>query len=891
MRDYIADYLSRNFSLVPVQTKAKMPAIPWKEFTERRASAEELSASFERTGAKKIGIITGSVSGIVVLDVDGEEGEETITLLGGIPSTPTVRTARGYHYYFKHPGPGLKVRNFAKRLPGLDLRGDGGLVVAPPSVRENGVEYKWVVRLEDTPLADIPDWLLPHLDLVDSTIEETTPHAAVFGPSDPSCSETSSYGRASLERECQSLRNAPRGQRNHMLNIASCKLANLIAGKQLSQREVFDALMEASTENRLIADDGRQQVARTIGSGFKVGFRSPRMPELFADDEQDGEHPTVRLDTPINGDEIPAGAIIRMRQEFPKYNHAPSEKFWKGLHQITKAIEGMACRLHEHPDIDHICPGWSSSFFISFLPCGMGKTTALIESAKTILDVPKYDHVGFVIFLSRLEEIRTVVERMGLSTESFSVLTSDEKMNALGNQNKRAARVLFTTQQMLERRAKGVASFDAIRDFHFNERPRQVRVWDEAILPSKIFTLERDQILGLIRGIRRADQELGNQVEAFADRLKATGEGDVIDVPEFIGENTSLEDTQAFLSHKEDRGAFEALCDLQGRLVRVKKDQYGTTTLQYKDILPDDLAPMLILDASGQQRATYKLWATGRKTLHFLDSPQKDYAGLTIHHWNEGSGKLSQIKGKYGFIAEGIAKTIRDEVPHGEKCLIVYYKTISKLPDLIRANVYNPDAVQFVHWGKHTATNEYSDIKYVFLAGVLQYNTPEYEVTGIAAKGSKIEEALTEQEFRSVRFGEIAHHILQAACRGTVRQSVGDSCPPGCHLYVIYSTQQPNGIPDDLLKRIFPGAEYKDWLPIFKVTGRQQKQLVALLQRADKPSTLEKTVLRQRLKIRDSHNLDRLLNDPHVVGYLKDRGTVYTHDGNQVIVDQAPVPF
>jgi hypothetical protein len=86
--------------------------------------------------------------------------------------------------------------------------------------------------------------------------------------------------------------------------------------------------------------------------------------------------------TVINGDEIPSRALEGMKDQFPKHGHNPSPKFWSGLRQISKAIEGMACRLHEHPDIEKLCPGWSSSFFVSFLPCGMGKTTALIETVK-----------------------------------------------------------------------------------------------------------------------------------------------------------------------------------------------------------------------------------------------------------------------------------------------------------------------------------------------------------------------------------------------------------------------------------------------------------------------------------------------------------------------------
>jgi hypothetical protein len=82
-----------------------------------------------------IGIATGAVSGLVVLDVDGEDGEASLAALerehGPLPLTPTVLTGKGRHLYFTHPG--VPVPNRVRVAPGLDVRGDAGYVVAPPS--------------------------------------------------------------------------------------------------------------------------------------------------------------------------------------------------------------------------------------------------------------------------------------------------------------------------------------------------------------------------------------------------------------------------------------------------------------------------------------------------------------------------------------------------------------------------------------------------------------------------------------------------------------------------------------------------------------------------------------------------------------------------------------
>lgn len=125
-------------------------------------------AAIERWWARwpeaNIGLRTGAVSGLIVLDVDGDEGHESLRELerehGELPRTASVVTPRGgAHYYLSHPGG--NVPNSAGMLgPGLDVRGDGGYVVAPPSLGPQGRRYE---PDERAPLAPTPLWLLKRL--------------------------------------------------------------------------------------------------------------------------------------------------------------------------------------------------------------------------------------------------------------------------------------------------------------------------------------------------------------------------------------------------------------------------------------------------------------------------------------------------------------------------------------------------------------------------------------------------------------------------------------------------------------------------------------------------------------------------------------------------------
>jgi len=159
----VKDYCKKKFSVIPLEPRGKKPAISaWKDYQNERMPEKKLLRYFEADPDRNVGIVTGKASGIVVVDLDSKEARE-FAKKNGFPDTPTVKTARGYHYYYAHPG-NRTVRNATNLLGvrGLDLRGDGGIVVAPPSIHETGVKYKWVKgkSLDDLPLAPLPQILL-----------------------------------------------------------------------------------------------------------------------------------------------------------------------------------------------------------------------------------------------------------------------------------------------------------------------------------------------------------------------------------------------------------------------------------------------------------------------------------------------------------------------------------------------------------------------------------------------------------------------------------------------------------------------------------------------------------------------------------------------------------
>ena len=148
-------YREKGFSVIPCG-KDKTPLIKWLPHQEKRATEEEIRQWWAKWPNANIGIITGKISGITVLDFDSQEGVENfLANFKGV--TPCVDTPRGMHAYFAYED---GIRNTVK-VNGfdIDVRSDGGYVIAPPSVNAEGKQYKWIRSILDTPCESLPESL------------------------------------------------------------------------------------------------------------------------------------------------------------------------------------------------------------------------------------------------------------------------------------------------------------------------------------------------------------------------------------------------------------------------------------------------------------------------------------------------------------------------------------------------------------------------------------------------------------------------------------------------------------------------------------------------------------------------------------------------------------
>ena len=173
---------------------------------------------------------------------------------------------------------------------------------------------------------------------------------------------------------------------------------------------------------------------------------------------------------------------------------------------------------------------------------------------------------------------------------------------------------------MIESRGAG-RDFDDIRAFQFFGRPRQVRIWDESILPGQTVTLNRYDLACLPRAFVRTKPDLAQAIFDVCNEIEGVEDGATYQVPDFEARaGFDLNKALSYVSSDPDRQVLTALWRLSGKTASVRRDgpAYGNTVLDYHETLPEGLAPMVILDASGRVRTTYRQWRKNRGGLEWL---------------------------------------------------------------------------------------------------------------------------------------------------------------------------------------------------------------------------------------------------------------------------------
>ncbi|MFL6761497.1 MAG: hypothetical protein ACJ8FB_02950 [Sphingomicrobium sp.] len=510
------------------------------------------------------------------------------------------------------------------------------------------------------------------------------------------------------------------------------------------------------------------------------------------------------------------------------------------------------------------------NYYLASLDPGQGKSLAVATFVKCCADLGYKPDEGILIGVSRLSEIETLVAASGLKPTEFGVLTAEGNMelNALGlpEERHRSARVLFTTQQMIVRRCAG-QQFDQTTAFYYDGKPRKLRVWDETLTPAEGFTVGRDSLGQLLAPLRLERNDYAAAVEELMERLAAAEHRQRVFVPLELAVAPRSMDWSTAGPTDDQRKLVENLARLAGREALVVSDGgCGNTLVGVERSLPSDFAPAIVLDASGRVRPTYSIWSDERRDLVRLPPAESDYTNVRIHLWQQASGRGAlRNRETRKRVVTGLAEAINRDPE--SRWLIISYKSIVQFPSELLAHIIgDPSRVRFITWGNHHGTNEYRDVRNVALVGQFTYPRSSYVAFRLAAG---LPEGRIGEREATFKEGELAHHTLQAALRGSARKVVNGKASP-MQLFIVAS---PSPSLPERLKRIFPGSSLDDWEPWPKDLRGHAKALAEYLSErfASGGLKVRKGEARLAAGIPYSGNLRPILKNRAFIGFMEER--------------------
>lgn len=221
-----------------------------------------------------VAVVTGG--GVVVIDEDKPGALVRWAADRVLPDTLQVQTGKGTHHYYRIDG---AVKNRVAIAPGIDIRGDHGYVVAPPSLHYTGVLYE---VSEDREIAQCPEWLR---ELLQPPVPVPAPQRGIIvrGASGSDGARLQVYAQRTLASCCAQVSSAPEGTRNHCLNTNAFLVGTVLGAtwphgltRSECERDLLSAGMRAGLSER--------EAVRTIKSGLDAGVKRPRAVPVSRDD-------------------------------------------------------------------------------------------------------------------------------------------------------------------------------------------------------------------------------------------------------------------------------------------------------------------------------------------------------------------------------------------------------------------------------------------------------------------------------------------------------------------------------------------------------------------------------------------------------------------------------
>lgn len=318
--------------------RESLPVRPPKEPGER------LPAQILADLSCNVACATGAASGFWVLDLDGAEAEEDLAKLvavhGPLPETVEQGTGKGRHLCFAWD-PAFEVRNSASKIGrGIDVRGEGGYIVLPPSIHPSGRAYAWADGRSprDRAFAPAPFWLLELVCPPAPAAAEPRPGREGRPQGGERLGGTSKFGQATLNTSCAEVAATPAGQQQSKLFGYAAFIGAYVAGGEIDHDQAREALIDAGL--RMVAVKGawtRKEVESAVVRGMEKGAKHPKTaPDPQALRTAGDRAVDARRDKAVQAAEQ-AGAILDARRlwEGARPADCRAVRSWFGAHGLN----------------------------------------------------------------------------------------------------------------------------------------------------------------------------------------------------------------------------------------------------------------------------------------------------------------------------------------------------------------------------------------------------------------------------------------------------------------------------------------------------------------------------------------------------------------------------
>jgi len=790
-------FASLGIRVIPLKPNTKEPLlIDWPH----KASADPIQIGqwFEQYPDCNYGLLMGE--GFAVLDIDKKNGKDGFTSLEQIvtdntaANTLTVITPNeGLHLYFQCQNDLPSRHGF---LEGLDFQASATYVLGPASCI-GGAEYQVIGNSAN--IATIPQWLL---NTVDRKVHIPKPTLIT-------------------NRTASAFKANEHGELGQLLAVIDPDLPYrewieaIFAGLNIfgTSEEIIATLWDWSSSGNKFDQEAFDKVIASHDPTHEQQVGLPRLKEVAC------LYPLCDNWLPYNEQaiELEQKVLTSAIDMLEMHGNKPGERHLDGIRAIVRAM------VHGLYEAD-------AKFRKAFpLETGMGKTTCVIALAQEIQHTDK----SLLITAERIEQLIEMREQMiqaGVDASKLGIFHSSQhkyphcpsiNIDQLGH-----VQFLLSAHNRVK---SDSMHFIAERLMAYQNRKRDLVIWDESLITTTAYAQERGAVRKAIngwlidyeekrqhgrhsKGYEHLYVEFSEFLTSADELLNPTNPEAIIKLPRLdhdANEYSKIINTWG-VANAPEKSILKSLVSYSlGGEIRLVKTKDGHALVQFFQTVDDVFDRMIILDASSHIR---DLVSYDASVSIYPMSVSKDYSLVTVKHLDIRSSKSSFTEFPThleNYLGE-LDQILANDIPKNEPFLIFCHLELKEQIHQWRQARYPLREIAILHWGEHRASNRYSHIKYMATVGVLYRSTKDIAAE-IIGQTRSLHYPLIDSDIQQTINSEQADLLYQGISRGNSRRTQEGKA--GEQTIYLFHPERDIQKLMSLLCRVMPNVQWQEYEP------------------------------------------------------------------------------